>query len=78
MFTAFPIMIYAVLDKNLSSKILEKSPHLYKTGMQGVFINGFEFFVWTLQGFIDAAVAYYFCMYSLDSIIDIYHMADVT
>lgn len=48
MFTAFPIMIYAVLDKNLSSKILEKSPHLYKTGIQGVFINNVEFGVWIL------------------------------
>lgn len=45
-FTAFPIIVYAVLDKKLSSKVLVNSPHLYKTGIEGVFLNRFEFMIW--------------------------------
>jgi len=46
LFTAFPIIAYAVLDKNLSSKVLVKCPHLYKTGMDGSFLNGKELMLW--------------------------------
>ncbi|EAS06174.1 phospholipid-translocating P-type ATPase, flippase family protein (macronuclear) [Tetrahymena thermophila SB210] len=77
MFTAFPIILFAVLDRNLSSKVLVKSPHLYKTGIEGVFLNYKEFLLWFGQGLSHAAIIYYFVMYSLDSVLDLYHIADL-
>lgn len=38
-FTAFPIIVFAVMDRNLSSKVLVKSPHLYRIGMEGKYLN---------------------------------------
>ncbi|EGR31814.1 phospholipid-translocating p-type flippase family protein, putative [Ichthyophthirius multifiliis] len=69
-FTAFPIIFYAASDQNLSSKILVKSPHLYQTGIENIFMNKKEFFIWFFQGFYHSCIIYFVSMYSLDCSFD--------
>ncbi|EGR33523.1 phospholipid-translocating p-type flippase family protein, putative [Ichthyophthirius multifiliis] len=67
-FTAFPIVFYAVMDKDLSSKVLVNSPSLYRTGIEGMFMNNQEFFIWFLGGFWHAAAIFFVFMFSMDSV----------
>jgi len=47
-------MLYAVLDKDLSSKILMKSPFFYSIGIEGRNFNSVVFWQWFFLGAIHA------------------------
>jgi phospholipid-transporting ATPase len=54
MYTALPIIIYAVFDKELPQKILIKYPYFYKIGIQGRHFTTGIFWQWFFTGALHA------------------------
>ena len=45
-YTAFPIIIYALFDKEVSSKVLLSDPSFYKGGIKNIYFNLSVFLIW--------------------------------
>lgn len=67
-FTAFPIMVLAVYDRDISDDIVEEFPELYKQGHGEVFFNTWNFFGWVANSIYHSAVCFFIPIYCLSGI----------
>ena len=58
-FTAFPIMLFALFDQQYQKEELMKKPSLYKIGLKNQCFSTEIFWKWILYGFSMSAVVYY-------------------
>lgn len=49
-YTSMPIVVYAVLDREFSGKLLERTPSMYIQGMRGELFNTRRFWSWVIMG----------------------------
>lgn len=55
-FTAFPIIVFGIFDKDVEKEILLKQPHLYKDGIQQKFFSRKIFMIWMFEAYLHAAI----------------------
>eukprot|EP00743_Colponemidia_sp_Colp-15_P004663 GILK01005024.1.p1 GENE.GILK01005024.1~~GILK01005024.1.p1 ORF type:complete len:1174 (-),score=231.08 GILK01005024.1:215-3736(-) len=56
LYTAMPIVIYSIFDRDIEYKTLESTPKLYEPGLQGALFNTKVFWQYVSNGFWHAAV----------------------
>jgi len=66
-YTALPIVIYAVGDKEFKGSFLARNPVYYKPGLTDEFFNVRLFWRWFLGGTSQALVIMLICFYTLDT-----------
>lgn len=70
-FASFPIIIYAIFDKDKNFYRLESDPELYKQGMKGKLFSSFFFWGWIMTAvcegfFITILSTYALCFYTAE------------
>jgi phospholipid-transporting ATPase len=58
-FTAFPIMFFALFDQEHTKRELMESPKLYKIGLKNQCFSTWLFWKWIIYGFSMSAVVFY-------------------
>lgn len=66
-FTFLPCLFFAVLDQDVSSKIAEKYPQLYRDGPQHVTITHTVFWKWIVEGVVHSAMIFFACVGTMGS-----------
>jgi len=57
-FTAFPVVVYALMEQDLDKKWSLKYPRLYTEGPKNVYLNTATFLLWILNAMWDSIVVY--------------------
>ncbi|OMJ78487.1 hypothetical protein SteCoe_21684 [Stentor coeruleus] len=64
-FASFPIMIYAIFDKDKEFHKLEQMPELYKIGLKDKLFHGIAFWSWIVEGVLESVVLTIVSVYSI-------------
>ena len=68
-FTAYPIVVLAVLDKDVQMKRLlskDQFPELYHDGMKCLTLNTTTFWKYTFNGILQSIVGFFICIYACE------------
>ena len=57
-FTSLPILVLAILDKDVSDRMVSKYPRIYRFGQKHVFLTGRIFWGWTLNALFHSLLVY--------------------
>ena len=60
MYTATPIVIYGIMDRDVDKQTALRNPWLYADGQEGLFLNRSVFFRWVAEGVCHAFVCFFF------------------
>jgi phospholipid-translocating P-type ATPase (flippase) len=66
-FTAVPIMVLAVYDRDVPDHIVESFPELYKQGHKHVFFNKWNFIGWVANSIYHSAVCFFIPLYCMQN-----------
>ena len=66
MFTALPVIVIGVFDKNISSENLVRVPQLYQSGPRCEFFNHRVFASWVANSLFHSALMFYGCVAALE------------
>ena len=55
LYTAFPIIVYALFDKQFKGDISIEHPFMYYAGREGLIFNSYQFWGWLLRGCLEGA-----------------------
>jgi hypothetical protein len=68
LYTAAPIICYAVFDRDLTMETLERHPHIYSLTRGKVLFNFAKFSQWMFIGFCQALLCFFIPMWSFDQL----------
>jgi len=65
-FTSMPVMVFAILDRDLEPEIVQRHPELYSVGQFNIRFTPVRFAIFVLGSIVHSVVLYYVTVYSMD------------
>ena len=66
-YTSMPIVIYAIIDREFSGKLLERTPAMYIQGLKGELFNTKRFWSWVMMGTCQSMIIIFCAYYGLNA-----------